>query len=205
MVNVFVMLSSFFVLSTREWSGGWYCLFFFLMIRRPPRSTRTDTLFPYTTLFRSRRPAAPCAPAPGARAPLRSARPASRCATRAAQARSTSPRPAVARRAGALAGRRARCPVARSPARSACTRHGRPVPRAASAAPPAAPHRCGVHAGAAGCGGGSVSSEQPAQRVGRLFERHQFVGRLLQQLAHRADLLDRDVGVRVGAAFVLAQ
>src|SRR3546814_7151157 len=27
---------------------------FFLMIRRPPRSTRTDTLFPYTTLFRSR-------------------------------------------------------------------------------------------------------------------------------------------------------
>src|SRR3546814_13267495 len=37
----------------------WYlCVyFFFLMIRRPPRSTRTDTLFPYTTLFRS--------PAPG--------------------------------------------------------------------------------------------------------------------------------------------
>src|SRR3546814_16102909 len=31
-----------------------FCLFFFLMIRRPPRSTRTDTLFPYTTLFRSR-------------------------------------------------------------------------------------------------------------------------------------------------------
>src|SRR3546814_13949213 len=31
-----------------------YCLlFFFLMRRRPPRSTRTDTLFPYTTLFRS--------------------------------------------------------------------------------------------------------------------------------------------------------
>src|SRR3546814_2560445 len=29
-------------------------IFFFLMIRRPPRSTRTDTLFPYTTLFRSR-------------------------------------------------------------------------------------------------------------------------------------------------------
>src|SRR3546814_12847235 len=32
-----------------------FVLFFFLMIRRPPRSTRTDTLFPYTTLFRSRR------------------------------------------------------------------------------------------------------------------------------------------------------
>src|SRR3546814_1414893 len=30
-----------------------YIVFFFLMIRRPPRSTRTDTLFPYTTLFRS--------------------------------------------------------------------------------------------------------------------------------------------------------
>src|SRR3546814_1062441 len=32
-----------------------FFFFFFLMIRRPPRSTRTDTLFPYTTLFRSRR------------------------------------------------------------------------------------------------------------------------------------------------------
>src|SRR3546814_1822622 len=30
-----------------------FCLFCFLMIRRPPRSTRTDTLFPYTTLFRA--------------------------------------------------------------------------------------------------------------------------------------------------------
>src|SRR3546814_18628646 len=30
---------------------------FFLMLRRPPRSTRTDTLFPYTTLFRSVRTA----------------------------------------------------------------------------------------------------------------------------------------------------
>src|SRR3546814_7847939 len=29
------------------------CVLFFLMTRRPPRSTRTDTLFPYTTLFRS--------------------------------------------------------------------------------------------------------------------------------------------------------
>src|SRR3546814_8032141 len=35
---------------------------FFLMIRRPPRSTRTDTLFPYTTLFRSL-----CQPGLGAR------------------------------------------------------------------------------------------------------------------------------------------
>src|SRR3546814_9332022 len=31
-------------------------IFFLLMIRRQPRSTRTDTLFPYTTLFRSREP-----------------------------------------------------------------------------------------------------------------------------------------------------
>src|SRR3546814_14268924 len=29
------------------------CCVCFLMIRRPPRSTRTDTLYPYTTLFRS--------------------------------------------------------------------------------------------------------------------------------------------------------
>src|SRR3546814_7400190 len=34
-------------------------MLFSLMIRRPPRSTRTDTLFPYTTLFRSI-----CAPIP---------------------------------------------------------------------------------------------------------------------------------------------
>src|SRR3546814_5162437 len=33
--------------------SGLGCCFLFLMIRRPPRSTRTDTLFPYTTLFRS--------------------------------------------------------------------------------------------------------------------------------------------------------
>src|SRR3546814_9842688 len=38
------------------------------MIRRPPRSTRTDTLFPYTTLFRSRRSGS-CAGRPSA--PLR--------------------------------------------------------------------------------------------------------------------------------------
>src|SRR3546814_3585630 len=32
---------------------NYFIVLFFLMIRRPPRSTRTDTLFPYTTLFRS--------------------------------------------------------------------------------------------------------------------------------------------------------
>src|SRR3546814_16734701 len=33
-----------------------YYFFFFLIIRAPPRSKRTDTLFPYTTVFRSLRP-----------------------------------------------------------------------------------------------------------------------------------------------------
>src|SRR3546814_19415325 len=31
-----------------------FCFFFFLISRRPPRSTLTNTLFPYTTRFRSR-------------------------------------------------------------------------------------------------------------------------------------------------------
>src|SRR3546814_7338015 len=35
------------------WINSCLFWFFFLRIRRPPRSTRTDTLFPYTTLFRS--------------------------------------------------------------------------------------------------------------------------------------------------------
>src|SRR3546814_11398323 len=42
---MFCYLYSFFILIDN--------MFFFLMIRRPPRSTRTDTLFPYTTLVRS--------------------------------------------------------------------------------------------------------------------------------------------------------
>src|SRR3546814_11284580 len=41
-----------------------FVFFFFLMIRQPPRSTRTDTLFPYTTLFRSPAKAAEGPPAP---------------------------------------------------------------------------------------------------------------------------------------------
>src|SRR3546814_15646307 len=43
--SLFVLLFSF--------SSSFLYYFFFLMLRRPPRSTRTDTLFPYTTLFRS--------------------------------------------------------------------------------------------------------------------------------------------------------
>src|SRR3546814_11429667 len=45
---------------------------FFLMIRRPPRSTRTDTLFPYTTLFRSAAaPSRPRSRGPCRRSPCR--------------------------------------------------------------------------------------------------------------------------------------
>src|SRR3546814_17363163 len=43
-----------------RFSVRFFFVFLFLLIRRPPRSTRTDTLFPYTTLFRS--PAGPCLP-----------------------------------------------------------------------------------------------------------------------------------------------
>src|SRR3546814_6888971 len=50
------------------------------MIRRPPRSTRTDTLFPYTTLFRSPRCAAGCG--------ARRRPPRSRCRVRYGGARS---------------------------------------------------------------------------------------------------------------------
>src|SRR3546814_8329594 len=45
-------------------------LVFFLMIRRPPRSTRTDTLFPYTTLFRSGKYANLCTWLNGKQAPV---------------------------------------------------------------------------------------------------------------------------------------
>src|SRR3546814_7460046 len=49
-------------------------LLFVFMIRRPPRSTRTDTLFPYTTLFRSAAPEAPAARSTRPRAPTRPCR-----------------------------------------------------------------------------------------------------------------------------------
>src|SRR3546814_3480516 len=48
------------------------------MIRRPPRSTRTDTLFPYTTLFRSENPAAFRRPDEGAGVGRRAAQPRNR-------------------------------------------------------------------------------------------------------------------------------
>src|SRR3546814_3065676 len=71
---------------------------FFLMIRRPPRSTRTDTLFPYTTLFRSRgHPPAQHAGlnrnGPANSKPICSARPARTPVRRASHARRSTPTP----------------------------------------------------------------------------------------------------------------
>src|SRR3546814_19874214 len=45
-----IVMSIVFFLDIDGYTSYMFC---FLMIRRPPRSTRTDTLFPYTTLFRS--------------------------------------------------------------------------------------------------------------------------------------------------------
>src|SRR3546814_11736823 len=49
------------------YSSAFHTVFFFLIIRRPPRSPRTDTLFPYTTLFRSILPPSPATTAIGGR------------------------------------------------------------------------------------------------------------------------------------------
>src|SRR3546814_15202788 len=59
--------------------------FFFLMIRRPPRSTRTDTLFPYTTLFRSNRKPVIAMGRAASRSNRRMARPADRSARQCGQ------------------------------------------------------------------------------------------------------------------------
>src|SRR3546814_14482593 len=52
---LYVSLFLFFISCFFSFFVSFFFFFFFLMIRRPPRSTRTDTLFPYTTLFRSAR------------------------------------------------------------------------------------------------------------------------------------------------------
>src|SRR3546814_16126836 len=52
-VDVIVNVCVIFIAICVASDSDYIVLFFFLMIRRPPRSTRTDTLFPYTTLFRS--------------------------------------------------------------------------------------------------------------------------------------------------------
>src|SRR3546814_13166030 len=49
---LFITIVLWFISSSYSCCSVVFCIFF-LMIRRPPRSTRTDTLFPYTTLFRS--------------------------------------------------------------------------------------------------------------------------------------------------------
>src|SRR3546814_20038088 len=49
--SLYMLLANYILLTSIFVSG--LSVVFFLMIRRPPRSTRTDTLFPYTTLFRS--------------------------------------------------------------------------------------------------------------------------------------------------------
>src|SRR3546814_2770502 len=70
-----------------------FAFVFFLRIRRPPRSTRTDTLFPYTTLFRSwcraapaRRPSSTASPSGPAPAPASASCFASSTATDTARA-----------------------------------------------------------------------------------------------------------------------
>src|SRR3546814_19033304 len=74
------------------------CFVFFLMIRRPPRSTRTDTLFPYTTLFRSAGRAAAVAGSGGGRLdPCARRRGGGRRAPRPRRARLSPGRPAGGR------------------------------------------------------------------------------------------------------------
>src|SRR3546814_3646739 len=96
------------------------CFFvFFLMIRRPPRSTRTDTLFPYTTLFRSVvQPTVPLRAGdragPGAEPGLRS-----RCGGAAAATRQPQPVPAHGRAAEAVAEAAQLSRQAADPARAA--------------------------------------------------------------------------------------
>src|SRR3546814_8151801 len=68
--------------------------FFFLRIRRPPRSTRTDTLFPYTTLFRSAAAGVDRSPA----APRAAAHPRLRTGAGAGEATRPRPTPAAAAR-----------------------------------------------------------------------------------------------------------
>src|SRR3546814_20119995 len=115
-----------------------YNYLFFLMIRRPPTATRTDTLFPYTTLFRSsaspdrrprRRPAAagPC-PSPARTTPARRTPDPGygRC--------TTPPRPAAAQRRG---GRSAPTAPPSPPRRPAYHRAGDRQPGPAPTARPA--------------------------------------------------------------------
>src|SRR3546814_1870890 len=125
-----------------------YIIIFFFMIRRPPRSTRTDTLFPYTTLFRSPRDDRPAAAAPQGLARLRA--PAAHPSDRGGGAeegrlglgRRALPRRVLRRRAGARVGSGCAHPGARRGAGGRRGVRGRAVavrlPRAAGVEPAAA-------------------------------------------------------------------
>src|SRR3546814_11364398 len=63
------------------WWGCVFILVFVVMLPRPPRSTRTDTLFPYTTLFRCSRIRAEANSWPSCRNKLLTHAPAHACFT----------------------------------------------------------------------------------------------------------------------------
>src|SRR3546814_9760925 len=128
------------------------------MVLRPPRSTRTDTLFPYTTLFRS------------ASCPARSARGERR-------------RPARRAAAGGLRRGRARGGLAgmeggRAAGRAELLRHRTPDPRGQSAGVPlllrAVPvwRACAGRVGAAGAGGDGAVAEVEDRKSTRLNSSH---------------------------------
>src|SRR3546814_18671424 len=76
--------------------GAFFSYFFFLMIRQPPRSTRTATLFPYTTLYRSPCAAvraSPCCAASPPRCPTKSRSTCAACRRRPGWKRSSGPSP----------------------------------------------------------------------------------------------------------------
>src|SRR3546814_9656639 len=83
-----------------------YCVLF-LMIRRPPIATRTDTLFPYTTRFRSQRRGRRRVRADGAGLPARAHRRGLR--SFGAERPTARPRGVAARRARRLSGHRGAC------------------------------------------------------------------------------------------------
>src|SRR3546814_18204578 len=112
-------------------------LFFFLMIRRPPRSTRTDTLFPYTTLFRSRqaRSRARHPPARGCSGERRGDR---------GRRRRRRPRPLSRSRRRAREARRHVGPRSRAVRGRSWPHHGlRPQDRLGGLRDPLGPPRCG--------------------------------------------------------------
>src|SRR3546814_19256111 len=127
--------------------------FFFLMIRRPPRSTRTDTLFPYTTLFRSR--------------PLR--RPTHRAAAPRHRLRLPVPPPAAgvlsARERGAAADDRRRGEVQGEVEGGSAARLGRP--RGARVPPPGTPFRRRAAARRHRPRSGQRSLDPPGRRADR--------------------------------------